>query len=53
LGIKTFAHVVPGHQRPRLELEPSDHPLALDFRHGVTWERAVDIAELALHGAHA
>jgi hypothetical protein len=32
---------------PWIELEPTDHPLAVDQRTGITWERIREIAELA------
>jgi hypothetical protein len=37
-------------QRPLLELEPTDHPLALDQREGMTWARAVEMIEKLRHG---
>ena len=36
-------------QRPRVELEPTDHPLAVEQRSGITWERVREIAESVLH----
>ena len=38
-------------RRPHIELEPTDHPLAVEQRSGITWERVQEIAVLALHGA--
>ena len=38
-----------GH-RPRVELEPTDHPLAVEQRQGITLARVREIAELVLHG---
>ena len=35
-------------RRPRVELEPTDHPLAVEQRQGITLVR--EFAELALHG---
>lgn len=32
--------------RPMLELEPTDHPLAVDQREGITIERALELIEL-------
>src|SRR5579862_5479566 len=37
-------------RRPRIELEPTDHPLAVEQRNGITWERVQQIAGLVLHG---
>ena len=31
--------------RPYIELEPTDHPLAVEFREGITMERVQEIAE--------
>jgi len=36
-------------QRPTIELEPSDHPLSVDFRNGIDWERAGTQFELIHH----
>jgi hypothetical protein len=36
-------------QRPRIELEPTDHPLAVEQRQGITRERVQEIAEIVLH----
>lgn len=32
-----------GGQRPRIVLEPTSHPLALEQRHGITFERLLEI----------
>lgn len=37
-------------RRPLVELEPTDHPLALEQREGITLARVQEIAELVLHG---
>jgi hypothetical protein len=50
LNIKTYALVRPDGQRPTLELEPSDHPLSVDYYNGISWQKAADIAEAAMHG---
>ena len=36
--------------RPVLELEPTDHPLAVDQRDGVAWDQAITMAQRLLHG---
>ncbi len=43
LSLKTMAHFVGGGQRPRIEVEPSDHPLAVDQSEGITLARAWEI----------
>lgn len=50
LSLKTNALVQPGGQRPNLTLEETEHPLSRDFRNGITWDRAIDIATVAMHG---
>jgi hypothetical protein len=42
-----------GNLRPRIEPHPRDHPLYRDFADGITWERAVALAQLAMHGEEA
>jgi hypothetical protein len=44
LMLKTMAHFREGILRPRIELEPTDHPLAVDQREGITLARAWEIA---------
>lgn len=50
LNIKTYAIVNADGERPTLELEPSDHPLSIDYYNGISWQKAVEIAEAAMHG---
>jgi hypothetical protein len=40
----------PDNNRPLIELEPTDHPLAKDFASGITIERAKEIFMHCLHG---
>ena len=42
--LKTRAHFRDGNLRPRIELEPTDHPLAVDQREGITLAKAWEIA---------
>jgi hypothetical protein len=49
LNLKTNVHARPVGQRPSIELEPTDHPLAVEQRTGITPARVREIAELALH----
>jgi hypothetical protein len=48
LNLKCHLHPRDGRQRPCLELEPTDHPLALEQQRGVSFDRVLDI--YALHG---
>jgi len=36
--------------RPIVELQDCDHPLYRDQRDGISWERAVELAQLTMHG---
>jgi hypothetical protein len=47
--LKTSLHVREYPMRPWVELEPTEHPLAVDQRDGVARERAVAMAEGLLH----
>ncbi len=47
--LKTMVHQRAVGQRPTVELEPTDHPLALEQRHGISPERLRQIAEKLLH----
>jgi hypothetical protein len=51
LSLKTMVHTREVGRRPRIELEPTDHPLAVEQREGITMARVQEIAELVLHGA--
>jgi hypothetical protein len=48
LNLKCQVHPRAGRQRPWVELEATDHPLALEQRNGISFDRFVEI--LALHG---
>lgn len=48
LNIKTQVHPRDGGQRPWIELEPTAHPLAVEQRDGITFDRLLDI--YANHG---
>ena len=43
LLLKTMAHFRGAGLRPSLELEPSDHPMSIDQRTGITLEKAWEI----------
>ncbi|MGW1029312.1 DUF2199 domain-containing protein [Streptomyces sp. NPDC002577] len=49
LNLKTNVHTRPVGQRPFVELEPTDHPLAVEQRTGITLDRVREIAEAVLH----
>jgi hypothetical protein len=49
LSLKALAHPRSAGLRPWLELEETDHPLSIDFYHGITIARAQEIAEYAMH----
>lgn len=49
--LKTNAHTRPVGTRPFIELEPTDHPLAVEQREGITWERVREIAVAVMHPA--
>jgi hypothetical protein len=48
--LKTMVHVRPWPTRPFVELESTDHPLAIEQRQGITVARAREIAERFMHG---
>ena len=50
LHLKTHVYTRPVGQRPVVELEPTDHSLAVDQRNGITMNRVREIAEALLHG---
>lgn len=50
LNLKTHVHTRPLGERPLVELEPTDHPLAVEQRNGITMDRVREIAENLLHG---
>ena len=47
--LKTMAHFRAGNMRPFIELEPTDHPLTIDQRNGITEERAWGIVHFCLN----
>ncbi|MEU8124439.1 DUF2199 domain-containing protein [Spirillospora sp. NPDC049024] len=49
IELKTNLHTRPIGERPFIELEPTDHPLAVEQRTGITHARVQHIAELMLH----
>lgn len=43
LNLKMYAHIQEPGTRPNFFLEPSDHPLAQEYHHGITPERVKEI----------
>ncbi|MFD7732451.1 DUF2199 domain-containing protein [Kitasatospora phosalacinea] len=52
INLKTHLHTRPIGQRPLIELEPTDHPLAVEQRTGITRDRVREIAEAVLHSTN-
>lgn len=50
LNLKTHVHTRQVGERPLVTLEPTDHPLAVEQREGISRERARAIAEVLWHG---
>jgi hypothetical protein len=50
INLKTRVHTRPLGERPFIELEPTDHPLAVEQRDGITRARVEQIADMLLHG---
>lgn len=51
LKLKARAHLRDQQTRPSLELEPTDHPLAMEQRKGVTVQRIHQFYEAHLHAS--
>ncbi|WP_018681916.1 DUF2199 domain-containing protein [Actinokineospora enzanensis] len=51
IGLATRLHQRPVGERPVVQLEPTDHPLAVEQREGITRDRVVELVELLLHPA--
>ena len=50
LHMKTMVHLRDDGIRPYIELEDSDHPLAVDQRSGITMQRVQELIDLVEHG---
>lgn len=50
LHLKALVHTQPVGQRPLIEMEETDHLLAVEQRNGITLAGVQAIAEVALHG---
>ncbi len=49
IGVRCHIHIRAGHLRPRIELEATDYPLAIEQRTGITLGRVKEIAALSGH----
>jgi hypothetical protein len=49
LNLKCQVHPVSGRQRPRVELEPTQHPLALEQKTGITFDRLLELYAINGH----
>jgi len=49
LNLKASVQTMPVDERPIITIEPSDHPLSVEQRQGITMARVQQIAEAALH----
>jgi len=49
LNLKSFVYTQPVGLRPLIELEPTEHPLALEQHEGITMARAEELAAIGLH----
>jgi hypothetical protein len=49
-NLKTNVRLRDNLLRPLIELEPTDHPLAVEQRNGITAERLAEIYAVAMHG---
>lgn len=49
LNLKTAVHSRAVGQKPYIELEPTDHPLSVEQRHGILTSRVQEIAEQMHH----
>jgi hypothetical protein len=52
LNLKTNVFSKDVKYRPFIEIEPSDHPLAVEQRTGITYKRVEEIATLMMHGSN-
>jgi hypothetical protein len=49
LNLRTQVRFQPGNQRPLIVLEPTDHPLAVEQREGITLDRVKEIVAALMH----
>jgi len=51
INLKTNVHTRGVGVKPLIELEPSEHPLAIEQRSGITLTRVAEIAAILVHGS--
>jgi len=49
MNLKTRVHLRDHGQRPWIELEPTDHPLAVEQRNGISVDRVAEIYSIMVH----
>ncbi|OUJ73604.1 DUF2199 domain-containing protein [Hymenobacter crusticola] len=49
-NIRTMVHTQSVGTIPRVEVIEEGHPLTLEQENGITWERVIELAEIAMHG---
>jgi len=49
MNLKTQVHLRDHSQRPWIELEPTDHPLAVEQRNGISVDRLAEIYSVMMH----
>lgn len=49
-NLRTMVHLRENGIRPFIQLEPTDHPLAIEQRNGISHERVAELYELIVHG---
>jgi hypothetical protein len=47
--LKTNVHLRNDGTRPYIELQPTEHPLSIEQRDGITQERLIEICQMILH----
>ena len=52
LSLKTMVRLRDQGERPLIELEPTDHPLAIEQRDGITPARAAELYAFHMRGHH-
>ena len=50
VNLKTRVHLRNDGIRPYIELEPTDHPMSIEQRNGISRDRLIEIYETILHG---